>query len=264
MITLPYPLPSAPLAHPAADPSSQKPMLADRRSTHLLELLEAGFQKDTHRFRIQSGDLKTSFARARSFGAGYGSPDDWSEIWCRRWDEVEATASHVEDLTVTMDDTMVTPHPTRLKSASISWADILANLKILSSQVEDLRTLAFMINSTTPKNWDRLMESMKKTVTTAESCLLALNLKLELLKMPSRAEVDKILLDLTPLPPQEQNPAAKRALTAMEEYEEAESDLSREHHQALGFFDAVKTMFMWVESPEERVIKNRPNEVGAI
>lgn len=264
MITRPHPVPDAPLPHLAAELSPAKLALADRRSTHLLELLEVGFQKDLHLLMTQSTDLRNDFTRARSFGAGSGSPDDWSESWCKRWDEVEATVSHVEDLTVTVDNTMVTPHPTRLKSASISWNDILANLKILSSQVEDLRTLAFMINSTTPKNWDRLMESMKKIVSSAESCLLALNLRLELLKMPSRAEVDKILLDLTPLPPQEQNPAAKRALTAMEEYEEAESDLSREHHQALGFFDAVKTMFMWVESPEERVIKNRPNEVGSI
>jgi hypothetical protein len=245
-------------------PPSQIPAKADRRSTHMLELLEAGFQKDARHFKTHSVDLKVQLGHARSFGADYGSPDDWNEIWSQRWDQVELIISKIESVTETGGDILITTQPTGLRSTLASWDAILAHSRELTAQVVDLRTFALTANSTTSKNWERLVESLAALVSTAESCLLALQLKIELLKGPSRAEVDSILGDLMKGLPVDRNPAAKRALTATEEYDEAVTDLSRERHQALGFFDAVKTMFMWSESPEERVNKNHPVHGGTI
>ena len=71
--------------------------------------------------------------------------------------------------------------------------------------------------------------------------------------------------DELPVPksPKGELTAEARAIMAEEsptyepEYDQAVIDLHQEHRQSLGLLDTVKTMFMWMESPEERISKNR-------
>jgi hypothetical protein len=44
------------------------------------------------------------------------------------------------------------------------------------------------------------------------------------------------------------------------ECDQAAVELQEEQHQSLGMMDTVKTMFMWMESPEERISKNRSHQ----
>jgi hypothetical protein len=42
-----------------------------------------------------------------------------------------------------------------------------------------------------------------------------------------------------------------------EEYAQAVLELHREQHQPGGLWDTICTMFMWFETPTERVLRNR-------
>ena len=41
------------------------------------------------------------------------------------------------------------------------------------------------------------------------------------------------------------------------DFHEAALEIEKEQHEFLGFMDVVKGLFMWIETPEERVTKNR-------
>lgn len=71
----------------------------------------------------------------------------------------------------------------------------------------------------------------------------------ENIPIPSEAEIE-LTADTQAIKTEESASYAR-------EYDQALMDLRDEQHQSLGLLDTVKTMFMWKESPEERVRKNR-------
>jgi hypothetical protein len=54
---------------------------------------------------------------------------------------------------------------------------------------------------------------------------------------------------------------AEESAAYEEEYDQAVIDLHQEQHQSLGLLDTLRTMFMWTDSPEERVSKNRSHRI---
>ena len=46
------------------------------------------------------------------------------------------------------------------------------------------------------------------------------------------------------------------AVTYNKEFDHAAIEIGAEQHQSLGLADVVKSLFMWVETPKERVLKN--------
>jgi hypothetical protein len=71
-----------------------------------------------------------------------------------------------------------------------------------------------------------------------------LRLKLELLTKHTKAEMDVLLQDV--LDASDTNAQHWRVNLV-------ELELEKEQHQAGGFLDAVKALFLWVETPEERM-----------
>ena len=70
-----------------------------------------------------------------------------------------------------------------------------------------------------------------------------------------------------PKSPEVELTAEARAIMAEEpatnehEYDQAVIDLHQVQRQSLGLLDTVKAMFMWMESPEERISKNRSHRM---
>jgi len=60
---------------------------------------------------------------------------------------------------------------------------------------------------------------------------------------------------------EEQAIMAEEPATYEHEYDQAVIDLHQEQRQSLGLLDTVKTMFMWMESPEEGISKNRSHRM---
>ena len=52
------------------------------------------------------------------------------------------------------------------------------------------------------------------------------------------------------------------ATTYKQEFDQAAIDIELEQHQDSSFMDVVKALFMWVETPEERMRKNHFEQVS--
>lgn len=63
--------------------------------------------------------------------------------------------------------------------------------------------------------------------------------------------------DEAELTPETQAVMAEETAAYEQEYDQAVIDLHQQQHESLGLLDTMKTMFMWTDSPEERVSKNR-------
>ena len=74
-------------------------------------------------------------------------------------------------------------------------------------------------------------------------------LETEIIATPEPAEIE--------LTSESRSIMAEEDAAYEQEYDQAVVDLQQEQHQSLGLVDTIKTMFMWMESPEERVSKNR-------
>jgi len=75
----------------------------------------------------------------------------------------------------------------------------------------------------------------------------------ENIAIPETAEIE--------LTPDARAIMAEESAAYEEEYDQAVIDLHQEQHQSLGLLDTLKTMFMWTDSPEERVSRNRSHRI---
>ncbi|MEI6536760.1 MAG: hypothetical protein WCN98_15545, partial [Verrucomicrobiaceae bacterium] len=223
----------------------------------ILGLLENGFLTDSSRFSQLEIDLTATLHRARDFGSEYGAPDDRNTIWRQRWDNVECILRRIHLLVAEMDDAILSSENDRLKKALTSWETIQTEDSHLVDALNGLRTQALLLNPTSRHDWNTLAQTLDAHVETIHSCSQAFRAKLELLKEHSKEEVDIMVKNLiAQLPSRATAQDASAAAYALE-YDQAVVDLHREQHQSVGLLDAIKTMFMWMDSPDERVSKNR-------
>jgi len=82
-------------------------------------------------------------------------------------------------------------------------------------------------------------------------------LLVRLLREHPRQEVERILAGMLAAIPQEQLLEKQYRDEYAEEYQQAENQLHSEREQFLGISDILKGLLMWIETPGERVRKNR-------
>lgn len=235
--------------------------MTDNDPVHALVRLEKGFRTDSARLKTLEGDLAETLQCARHFGGSHGSPGDWNTDWNRQWDSVEALLRRIRVLVDDMDGSIASGDDDRLKSALETWDTIESEDGKLVEALGGLRAQAGGLDAAARKDWNLLARTIESNLETIHACAQALRIKLELLKKYSRDEVDRLVQDiLIQLPNRTQadgiNPAAYER-----EYRAAASELAQERHKFMGFMDVVKGLWMWVETPAERVRKNRSLQV---
>lgn len=250
----------SPTSQTKASPTAVKESLLlqnDERMAHILGLIEKGFLADSSCFRQIEADLAISFQRARNFGSEYGSPADWNRIWRQRWDHVEGILRRINKHVAEMDDAIAGNEMDRLGKALASWEALQGEDSRLVDALNDLRTQAIALNPGSHLDWNALALTLEANVETIHSCAEALRAKLELLKDHSKGEVDALVSNLIAQLPNRTKAEDAAAAAHVESYERAVMELHQEQHQNLGLMDTVKTMFLWMETPQERMRKNR-------
>jgi hypothetical protein len=141
-----------------------------------------------------------------------------------------------------------------LKQALKAWESIQSEDAKLVESLSAIRTQAGGLGITVRQEWNQLAHKLELHLETIHACARVLRIKLELLKKHSKAEVDQLVQDVL----------SKRArvgeLSAgryQQEFDDAALEIENEQHVYLGFMDVVKSLFMWVETAEERVVRNR-------
>jgi len=126
----------------------------------------------------------------------------------------------------------------------------MVGLRAIRGQVNGLETAV-------RRDWNILARTLEPQLEVIHACGQALRIKLELLKRHSKAEVDRVVEDVLAKLPKRTPTAAAEDSSYEQEYQQAFTELQREHHKYLGFMDVVTALLLLVETPEERVIKNR-------
>ena len=84
-----------------------------------------------------------------------------------------------------------------------------------------------------------------------------MRVKLELLMEHAKEEVDLLILGVLEKLPKRTQQGELDAEMHQRKLDTAAIEIAKEQHQYGGFMDVVKALFMWVETPEERVENDR-------
>jgi uncharacterized membrane protein YheB (UPF0754 family) len=228
----------------------------DAQTTHILARLEIGLRTDSSRLIELEQDLILALRRARGLGEEFGSPGDWNTAWCHHWDHVEAILHRIRGLVNEMEQAITSNEASRLSAAMETWAKLQTEDAELVQALAALRQQAIGLNATAQDEWKAMASALEPHLEMIHGCAQALRLKLELLKVHSKDEVDHLVKNLlTNLPPRLKEDASESGVMA-QAYVRAATELEQEEHTYLGLMDVIKGLFLWVETTEERVHKN--------
>lgn len=228
----------------------------DAQNTYILARLEIGLRTDSSRLIELEQDLILALRRARGLGEEFGSPGDWNTAWCHHWDHVEAILHRIRRLVTGMEQAINSNEASRLTVAMELWEKLQTEDAELVQALGALRQQAIGLNVTAQDEWKTMARDLEPHLEMIHGCAQALRLKLELLKVHSKDEVDHLVKNLLAnLPPRLKEDAAESGVMA-QAYARAATELEQEEHIYKGLLDVIKGLFLWVETTEERVHKN--------
>ena len=227
--------------------------MKSENAAHILTRLATGFRMDSAILKDLERDWTATLQRARQFGVLHGTSGDWVDGWHRQWDAMEAILSRIDVLVDEMDRCVEDGVPSSLSTALEAWERIQTEDAKLEQTLAVLRHQASGMSEAVQADWNVLASTIDDQLEAIQALAEALRIKLELLKQHSKAEVDTMIQNvLSKLPARtdadDLDPAAYER-----EYHEATIALGKERHEFLGFMDIVKGLFMWAETPDERV-----------
>lgn len=219
----------------------------------ILSRLETGFRLDAARLEIIENEVGTTLQRARRMLPEADESDPWKTGWNRQWNDIERMLLEVREQVELMSCSMAGSATNDLSAALHAWEIIRDNDIKLTAALHELRGLIPRLTAEAQENWAQLTNSLQSHLETIQACAQALRTKLEFIKHHSREEVERLVADvLEELTRAEAVPGED----AGQHLRRAAAQIDQEHHRFLGFMDVVKGLFMWVETPEERALKN--------
>ncbi len=231
--------------------------MTTENTPHLLARLEAGFRTDAARLSELELDLTQALRRARQFGKDHGAPDEWNTNWHQHWDYVEGLLGRIRALVREMHGSLAGSEPDRFDKALAAWAVFETEDTKLVATLGLIRQQASGLSAAVRKDWNLLARVLEPHLEAIHAYAQTLRLKLELMKEHSQEDVDHVVQDFFAKLARRVPADGRTADTLEREYDQAFLELQREHHRFLGFMDVVKALFLFVETPEERVSKNR-------
>lgn len=231
--------------------------MTNDKPIHILARLEVGFRTNAAHLLELENDLTEALQHVRHFGRKHGSPDDWNMYWQQQWDHVERLLRRIRALVMEMCGSIESCESDRLNKALETWETIQAEDDRLVEALGAIRAQVSGLNVTVRKDWNIVARTLETHLETIHACGQTLRIKLELLKTHPREDVDRLVLDILSKLPSRTGADGVETETYEQEYRKAAAELDHEHHKFLGFMDVVKAAWMWIETPEERVRKNR-------
>ncbi len=223
----------------------------------ILSRLESGFHANAATLKALEVDLGVAMASARDAGRKRSPSPSWNEAWQRNWDEVMGSVRCINGHLVEMGSLVIGHDPDRISRALSLWgaaqredARLLAALRIARMQAGELGV-------DMRKEWNRLACVIEGHLETIHTSAQALRVKLELLKKHSTEEVEVLVQSFHAKLNSQSRTNAKSSEPFDQDYRVAVLEREQGQHVFTGFLDVVKGLSLWVESPDERMRKNR-------
>ncbi len=231
--------------------------MTNPKPTHIMARLEIGLRTNAAHIQELEEGLTEALRRARHFGREHGAPDGWNTHWHQQWDHVEDSLLRIRVLVMEMCSSIESSDSDRLKKALETWETIQTEDARLVEALGAIRAQVSELNATVRKDWNLVASTLETHLETIHACGQTLRIKLELLKKYPREDVDRLVQDILARLPNRSHAEGMNAETYEQEYRKAAIELEQEQHKFMGFMDVVKALWMWVETPDERVRKNR-------
>jgi hypothetical protein len=223
--------------------------------------LEQGFRLNLLRLKSLEKDAGLPIHQIRDFGRLHGARTEWHQEWDQQWAEIAATLARMETLFGEMDAALEGTAPEYLVRAKAGWASIQAEDQRLVTSVTTVRKLAQSLDPLLRAEWNTLAGSIEALLELMLVCAQTLSIRLSLIEEPDAVEMkQRIQIVFSELP---STPLAEDLDTVRYflDYQKAITELSSHHHDALGFFDAIKALFLWGDSPEVHVAPDRSLQI---
>jgi hypothetical protein len=227
------------------------------RLAQLFPLLEIAFRTNSAELKELERALAITLHSGQHFSRQHGQPAEWSLAWNPPWVQVDASLRRTSELILQLDDAMAHPAPDRLTRASAIWEAMQSENQRLATSLSQVRTLAARLPGELRPDWNRLAGMLEVDLEAIHNCSQALRIKLELLEHRTEEEVNQFAQSLLALIPSRVPHPTLAPEHFDREYRRAALQLQQDQHRYLGFQDVLKSLLMWVESPEERMRTNR-------
>lgn len=215
--------------------------------------LELGFRTDSARLRELEQTLNLTIHSARLFGNRQGTPAERERLWHRQWDDVTGILGQIRRLVAQIEAALSGPAPDRREMALRLWQEAQVQDGELLAALSEIRSYASTLDQATRKDWNQLARRLEDQLESIHACAQALRLKIELRSSYPEPAADALFRSLLPAWPA--GPGDEPAFDR--DYRRAATELDREHHAFAGLWDVIKGLSLWVESPDERMRKNR-------
>lgn len=184
-----------------------------------------------------------------------GSPSDWN-IGCQHhWNHVKAVLRRIHRLEAKLSDAVGNSQP---QGALKLWEEVLRQEARLAFALGGLHSQAAQLNEIAGKEWNALviMVASHRKIVQADIQKMHVHLQSWLVQGP----LNEVFISVTgsnQKPLLEQDGIDDISPNIYDwEIDQAAMEIAKEQHQSLGLMDGMKALFMWVETPEERVLKS--------
>lgn len=215
--------------------------------------LEAGLRADCTRLITFETELIRVLEESHELANVSGSPGDWNTGCQHHWDHVTAVLRRIHRILVQMQEAVGAGQP---QGAWEAWQELQHQEARLAIALGGLRDQAAHLNEAAAAEWSRLVLTIESHRKAVQAGIQGLHLRLEAwaAHRPRYTVTDTMAiagLEAAAAPAVEDTEGPQH----LRELDQAALEIDAEQHQQLGILDGLKALFMWVETPAERVRK---------
>lgn len=223
------------------------------RTAIFMQRLEQGYRNDADWLKKLGQDFQFTLESARHVGDHPSTTDAWKAALRQHWDELDRRLQSMNSQLQEIQASLDANDKARLAAALNTWHMLLPTEAALEESLTLVRSHMGDQDTNIRRDWSAHERLIKNHLQTFQATVQSLRTKLRLLTEFGADEMDPSVRQiLTDLPPELPN-----SMEATEEYlrhyREAALEIQHEQHQSGNLLDTVKAMFLWVDSPEERV-----------
>jgi tRNA-dihydrouridine synthase len=214
--------------------------------------LENGFRTDAGRLKELGRDFFATLESARRL-VPPNTTDEWQANWNQRWDAVERLLQRISDQFIEIEGHIERDDQEKLMEALVTWDTVQPEEAELERALAAARSHALELGDEAQRDWNTVDSLIRTHLETLKATAVALRVKLQLLKQYPKSEVDHIVREVLARLPQHLQHDFAATEDYLRQYRQAAIDIEKEQHQQGDFLDTLKAMFLWVDTPEERL-----------
>lgn len=213
--------------------------------------LEAGLRADCARLIEFEAELTRVLEESHELANVNGSPGDWNTGCQHHWDHVMAVLRRIHRLLAEMHDAVGNSHP---QTAWKLWEELQHQEAQLAIALSGLQDQATHLDHVAAEDWKKLVLTIESHRKAVQAGVQGLHLRLQ--SWASHSSQHEVMNAMAagaaavPAPAKDTGDAQY-----LRELDQAAIEIKAEQHEELGLLDGLKALFMWVETPGERVRK---------